>query len=168
MQRSTTAVRAGKAGAQRYSFPTVKLTYVSDSATMIKPQAHSSREMHHFLYPKFEGIIEHHEEFHILMLNRRMKVIGHAALFIGGIDTAIVDVRIVMQAALLSNCSALVLAHNHPSGSLIPSEADRRITQKISQACKVMDISLIDHIILSPEGSYYSFADNSESAMQAV
>lgn len=168
MQRSTTAVRAGKAGAQRYSFPTVKLTYVSDSATMIKPQAQSSREMHHFLFPKFEEFIEHHEEFHVLMLNRRMKVIAHAALFIGGIDSTIVDVRIVMQAAILSNCSALVIAHNHPSGNLMPSSADRQITNRISQACKVMEISLLDHIILSPEGSYYSFADNSESALQPV
>lgn len=166
MQHSTTAVRAGKAGAQRYSFPTVKLTLVSDSATIIKPIALSSRNMHAFLFPKFEEFIEHHEEFHVLMLNKAMKVLGHAALFTGGIDSATIDIRIVMQAAILSNCCCLVLAHNHPSGALTPSAADRNITKRISQACKLMDIALIDHIILAPDGSYYSFADQAEVSLQ--
>lgn len=165
MQHSTTAVRAGKAGAQRYSFPTVKLTLVSDSVTTIKPVANSSPNIYHYLLPKFESFIEHHEEFHILMLNKAMKIIGHSALFSGGIDSTIADVRIIMQAAILSNCSCLVIAHNHPSGSLMPSNADRNITKQVSQACKIMGIHLVDHIILGAEGGYFSFADNAEPSL---
>lgn len=94
-----------------------------------------------------------------------MKIIGHSALFSGGIDSTIADVRIIMQAAILSNCSCLVIAHNHPSGSLMPSNADRNITKQVSQACKIMGIHLVDHIILGAEGGYFSFADNAEPSL---
>jgi len=78
----------------------------------------------------------------------------------GGISGTVTDVRIVLQAAIKSNASGFIIAHNHPSGNLNPSESDTRITQKIKEAGNVMDIQLLDHLIITPGEDYYSFADN--------
>jgi DNA repair protein RadC len=77
----------------------------------------------------------------------------------GGISGTVTDVRLIMQSALLTNASGLILCHNHPSGTLIPSAMDSAVTNKIKKACEVLDIELLDHIIISTEG-YYSFADS--------
>ncbi len=77
----------------------------------------------------------------------------------GGISGTVTDVRIILQAALKSNASGLIICHNHPSGNLNPSESDTKITQKIKEAGNVMDIQLLDHLIINDE-DYYSFADN--------
>jgi DNA repair protein RadC len=72
----------------------------------------------------------------------------------------VVDPKIIFQAALLANASAIILCHNHPSGNLCPSSQDLAITRKLSEAAKVLEIGISDHIILSPDGSYLSFADD--------
>jgi len=77
----------------------------------------------------------------------------------GGITGTIADVRLILSVALKTLASGLILAHNHPSGNLKPSEADKQITSKIRQAAKLLDIELLDHIIISSEG-YYSFTDD--------
>ncbi len=76
----------------------------------------------------------------------------------GGITGTIADVRLILSVALKTLATGLILAHNHPSGNLKPSEADKKITNKIRQAAKLLDIELMDHIIISNEG-YYSFMD---------
>ncbi len=76
----------------------------------------------------------------------------------GGIRGTIADVRLILSVALKTLASGLILANNHPSGSLKPSEADKQITSKIRQAAKLLDIELLDHIIISSEG-YCSFMD---------
>ena len=76
----------------------------------------------------------------------------------GGIKGTIADVRLILSVALKTLATGLILVHNHPSGNLKPSEADKHITSKIRQAAKLLDIELIDHIIISSEG-YYSFMD---------
>jgi DNA repair protein RadC len=95
----------------------------------------------------------------VLYLNRANKVIGSYQLSKGGITGTIADVRLILSVALKTLASGLILAHNHPSGNLKPSEADKQITNKIRQAAKLLDIELLDHIIISSEG-YYSFADD--------
>ena len=70
-----------------------------------------------------------------------------------------VDIRLLFGVALKSLSVALILAHNHPSGNLKPSQADRNITRKIKSAAEVLDLKILDHLILNPDGQYYSFAD---------
>ena len=78
----------------------------------------------------------------------------------GGISGTVTDVRLIFQAASKGKASGIIVAHNHPSGNLNPSENDTRITQKIKEAGNLMDIQLLDPLILTMDGSYYSFADN--------
>jgi len=109
-------------------------------------------------YPK--DTISLQEHFVILYLNRANNIIGGYHAFKGGITGTVADIRIIMGVALKSMACGMIISHNHPSGSLIPSSADRQLTDKIKEAGKLMDISLLDHIIVSPsEGEYYSFAN---------
>lgn len=106
--------------------------------------------------------IELQESFKVMLLNNANRVKGILELSRGGITGTLVDVRIVFAVVLKSLTTAIILAHNHPSGILKPSEADRRITRKIQEAAKLFDVKLLDHLILSPEGGYYSFADEGD------
>ncbi|WP_299102682.1 DNA repair protein RadC [uncultured Winogradskyella sp.] len=101
-----------------------------------------------------------HEEFWILYLNNSNKVIKKNQLSKGGITGTLVDVRLVLKNALEVGAVALILAHNHPSGTLIPSKADKDITSKLKLASQSLDISVLDHLIIT-ESAYYSFADES-------
>ena len=101
-----------------------------------------------------------HEEFWIIYLNNSNKVIQKNQLSKGGITGTLVDVRLVMKMAIEVGAVGLILAHNHPSGSLKPSEADKQITQKLKQAADSLDIKVIDHLIIT-EKTYFSFADES-------
>ncbi|WP_395804172.1 RadC family protein [Daejeonella sp.] len=99
------------------------------------------------------------EQFVVLYLNRANKVLGSYQLSKGGLTGTVADVRLILSVALKTLASGLILAHNHPSGNLKPSEADIGLTKKIKQSAKLMDIELLDHIIISSEG-YYSFIDD--------
>jgi DNA repair protein RadC len=77
----------------------------------------------------------------------------------GGLAGTVVDPKVVFAAALKARASSLILAHNHPSGNLKPSQADTDLTNKIKQGGELLDIAILDHLILSPEGGYFSFAD---------
>lgn len=99
-----------------------------------------------------------HEEFWILYLNNSNKVIHKAQLSKGGITGTVVDSRIVFKTAFEQNATSIILTHNHPSGKLMASDADKEITQKIKMAGKQLDIYVLDHIIVTETG-YYSFQD---------
>ena len=99
-----------------------------------------------------------HEEFWVLYLNNANCVIHENRLSKGGITGTLVDVRLVLRKALEVGAVALILAHNHPSGTLKPSTADRDLTKKIQQSAQLMDIKILDHLIITRE-DYYSFAD---------
>jgi len=94
-----------------------------------------------------------------LYLNQANEVLGIKRISECGISSTLVDVRIVMQAALLCNASGIIVAHNHPSGNLKPSTADIKMTEQIKEASKIMSMALLDHIILTSD-TYYSFADD--------
>lgn len=98
------------------------------------------------------------EEFLVFALNRANKVLGFYRVSSGGVSGTVCDPKVILQFALLTNSSYLILAHNHPSGILKPSQADIDLTSKLRNACKFHDIDIIDHIIVSSEG-YYSFSD---------
>ena len=104
--------------------------------------------------------IELHETFKILLLNNSNKAKGIFEVSSGGITGTLVDLRILFAVILKSLSVGIILAHNHPSGKLFPSEADKSLTKKIKNASKLFDIKVLDHLIIVPNGSYYSFADN--------
>lgn len=103
--------------------------------------------------------INYREHFYALYLNNKNEVIGYHLISIGGITATMVDIRILLQGALLCNSVAILIFHNHPSSKTYPSKADIALTEKISKACETIDLKLLDHIIIT-ENSYYSFADN--------
>jgi DNA repair protein RadC len=102
--------------------------------------------------------IELLEEFKVLYLNRSNRVLQILPISQGGITGTVADPRLVIAAALKVGACSMVLAHNHPSGSLKPSKADEELTVKIKEAAKYFDIRVLDHLIVTSEG-YYSFAD---------
>lgn len=99
-----------------------------------------------------------HEIFLVVFLNRANKIIHHEIISEGGITGTVADPRIILKKALEHNATAIILCHNHPSGSLKPSAADTALTYKIKEAANFFDILVADHVIVSNEG-YYSFAD---------
>lgn len=99
-----------------------------------------------------------HEEFWIIYLNNSNKVIQKNQLSKGGITGTLVDVRLVLKNALVVGATGLILAHNHPSGTLKPSEADKQITNKLKTAAESLDIKVLDHLVIT-ENAYFSFAD---------
>lgn len=99
------------------------------------------------------------EEMLLLCLNRNNQVIGYYRVSVGGISGTVCDPKVIFTIALNSGASSIVLAHNHPSGSLTPSQADKALTKTIKDLGQLLQITLIEHMILTNE-SYYSFADN--------
>lgn len=99
-----------------------------------------------------------HEEFWIIYMNNSNKVLSKSQLSKGGITGTLVDVRIVFKTALEIGATALILCHNHPSGTLIPSDGDKQITRKLKLAGDSLEIKVLDHLIVT-ETSYFSFAD---------
>jgi len=102
--------------------------------------------------------IDYRESFYALYLNQANKVLGIKKISESGISSTLVDIRIIMQAALLCNASCIILAHNHPSGNLKPSADDLKMTQKIKNASEFLHINLLDHFILTST-EYLSFSD---------
>ncbi|WCT13595.1 RadC family protein [Mucilaginibacter jinjuensis] len=99
-----------------------------------------------------------HEEFWILLLSRNNKVIGKELISKGGLSGTVADPKIIFNIALLHQASSIILAHNHPSGNLKPSQQDIDLTRKLHQAGKILDINVFDHLIITDDG-FLSFAD---------
>ncbi|WP_299215886.1 DNA repair protein RadC [uncultured Aquimarina sp.] len=116
----------------------------------------NSKDAYSILNP-FIGDLEH-EEFWVLYLNNSNKVLQKKQISIGGKTGTLVDPRIVYKYALEFGATSIILAHNHPSGSLIPSSSDKALTQKLKHAGVSLDIKLLDHLIIT-EKKYFSFAD---------
>lgn len=107
----------------------------------------------------FSENLEVREEFHILCLSNSHTVIGHAKISEGGLTSTIVDGKLVFRTALLnSNCTAIILIHNHPSGKLQASASDETLTDSLVKFGKMIDLTVLDHLIITPD-SYLSFKD---------
>lgn len=102
--------------------------------------------------------IELFEEFKVILLNHASEALGIYTVSKGGISSTVVEIRHILFVALKTNSTGIILAHNHPSGNLKPSSSDLKLTERMNEACKVMDLNLMDHIILSKQG-YFSFKD---------
>ena len=103
-------------------------------------------------------ILEYQEQIKVILVNRANIVLGIYEMSKGGISGTVVDIRIILGVALKCNASAIILVHNHPSGKLVPSEHDKAITKRLKEACNLLEVYLLDHLIISKFG-YYSFAD---------
>lgn len=100
--------------------------------------------------------IELQEEFKLLLLNKANEVLGIYSLSIGGITGTVVDVRLIFAVALKCNATGIIMCHNHPSGNLKPSTSDIHLTNRIKECSTLLEVSLIDHLIISKNG-FYSF-----------
>ncbi|MGM9753062.1 MAG: DNA repair protein RadC [Candidatus Cryptobacteroides sp.] len=121
-----------------------------------------ARDIYNMLLPVVKGL--GHEECWVLFLNRQRKVIEMQSFGVGVSDSVLVDPKSVVKTAIEYGASALVLSHNHPGGSPLPSKADMNLTEQLQKACSLCEISLLDHVVLC-DNSYYSFADNAISSI---
>lgn len=137
----------------------IKVSYSTYVMPSERVKISSSADIHRILRENWDhDTIEFHEEFKIILLNRANHVLGIYNLSKGGVAGTVADPKNIFSIALKTVSSGIILAHNHPSGNLAPSEADRALTRKIKEGGKILDIAVLDHIIYTVE-SYYSFAD---------
>lgn len=132
------------------------------SVALSDPQYHklnNSRRISEFLRTIWDTKdLAVREAFYLICLSKSMDLVGFYKISEGGLDSVIVDVRLLFSMALLCRSTAIIVAHNHPSGTPKPSTADREITKRIANVGNLLDIKLADHIILT-ETTYYSFSD---------
>jgi len=112
-----------------------------------RPAMTGSRDAADIVIPLLRDL--EHESFCVLYLNQANKLLGHELISSGGLTGTVADIRIILKKALLHNASGLILAHNHPSGNLRPSHADRELTRKVKTAAEYMEIRLLDHMIVA-------------------
>jgi DNA repair protein RadC len=127
------------------------------SETKAKAQITKSRQAYDYIRYRLEDLP--YEEFWILTLNRANTVISEYRISEGGVSATLVDLKKILKIAINDLASSIVLYHNHPSGSLSPSDSDKILTSKIKNAAKELEISVYDHLIISNTG-YFSFADH--------
>ncbi len=140
-----------------FSFPQVSVSY-KDADTSKRTVVKSSQESYMIFKEAYEECMQHHEECWVMFLNHGCRLLGLSCISKCGISQAVVDIRIILQTALLTHASSIILSHNHPSGSMIASSRDNTLTNRLKKACELLDIRLLDHIILSESG-YMSYAD---------
>ena len=138
----------------------VRLVYRTKVKASDRLQVKCSKDAYDIFMENWDlDSIEHIEEFKLMLLTRSNKVLGIASISKGGISGTVTDVRVILQYAIKANASVIIICHNHPSGNVQPSESDMKITRKIKESGNVMDVQLLDHLIIVPEGRYYSMAD---------
>lgn len=116
-----------------------------------------SKDVFHLFQPLLGDL--KYEESWVLLMNRSNKVIKKILVSKGGITGTVIDIRLIIKEAIENLATNVVLVHNHPSGNSKPSEEDNKITNKLKEACKLLDIHLMDHVIIC-DTSYYSYRDN--------
>lgn len=137
----------------------IELVYRNQVKPSERPAIKCSQDCYNILLDYWnDNSIELFEECKLVLLNQAGRVLGIIDLSAGGVTGTVVDAKLIFAAALKANAPRIILAHNHPSGNLKPSEADKRITEKVASAGKLLDIKLLDHLIITTEG-YYSFGD---------
>jgi DNA repair protein RadC len=137
--------------------PELKVQLKRDQIKKVKIK--SSNDSADFFRGIWDDSIDIYESFFCIYLNNANNTIGWYKVSQGGITGTVADPRLIIKKALDVLATSIIMCHNHPSGQLIPSNADINITQKIKKAGEFLDIAVLDHIILT-EDSYYSFADN--------
>ncbi|MEM8765613.1 MAG: JAB domain-containing protein [Bacteroidota bacterium] len=139
----------------------IEVSYRHEIPASLWKKIRSSADAAEVLFEHWDkGTIGLQESFKVVLLNNGNRVKGIYEISRGGITGTMVDLRILFAVILKSLTVGILLCHNHPSGTLKPSANDKSITKKIQNASKLFDIQVLDHIILAPDGTYYSFADD--------
>lgn len=123
-----------------------------------RPRLASSPQVYRMLHDYFINIMETREAFVVAFLDHGNKVNLIQKMFIGGISSTVVDIKLIVSTALLTLSAKVIVSHNHPTGNTQPSAQDKNLTEKLKAALKFFDIELVDHMILT-ENEYFSFAD---------
>lgn len=140
----------------------VEVSYKQSFVTEVRPKILTSKNAFEILLQSWNmNTIELRETFKILLLKRDNRVLGIFEVSTGGVSSTVVDPKLIFVTALKTNASSIILAHNHPSGNLSPSESDKVLTKKLKEGGKLLDIQVLDHLIISP-CSFYSFQDEGE------
>ena len=122
----------------------------------LHPNMSTATRIYNYMLPKMQDLAT--EEFHILLMNQNYRLIKQVRISQGGITETCADIRVMMREAVLCNATILAACHNHPSGSLSPSRADDELTRAIKEACRVMRIHFLDHVIVT-DGAYVSYRE---------
>ncbi|MBN7817466.1 JAB domain-containing protein [Algoriphagus pacificus] len=140
----------------------ITLGYSPKVKSSQRPKVGCSRQVYEVLYNFWDkDTLELAEHFQVMLLNRANRVLGICTISKGGTAGTVVDAKLVFATALKGAAQSIVVSHNHPSGNLIPSEQDKRITRRLVEIGKVLDLPVLDHVIVTADG-YYSFADEGE------
>ena len=159
-KQSLQQLQAFKGIGQAKAITILAATEMGRRRTAETPELQPKIEVAHNVFTLMQPLIGElpHEEFWVLYLNSTNRVIHKARLFSGGITHTTVDVRLLFKTALEQGAIALILVHNHPSGSTTPSKEDIELTQRVKTAGEMLDIKLLDHVIVT-EKEYLSFLD---------
>lgn len=136
-----------------------QFTIKAEKSDFPRQKIKSSKDAADFIRQFYADDIEIFESFFLLLLNRANTTIGYAKISQGGTVGTVVDVKLIAKYALDSLAQGVILAHNHPSGMLMPSEQDKATTKKVIAALGLLEVQVLDHVILTAD-SYYSFVDN--------
>jgi len=142
-----------------FSVTEIEIVYRNKVKPTDRPKCNTSSSAYDVLLNAWDmNKIELVEQFMILLLDRSNSVLGISNISTGGVSACLVDPKIVFGTALKARASGMILAHNHPSGNLKPSEADIQLTHRLREGGRLLDMSVLDHLIVTPR-AYYSFAD---------
>lgn len=144
---------------KQFQVAEIQLSYKSNVKPSMRPKISRSKDACDVLKSNWdESRIELIEQFKVMFTNRANKVLGIFELSTGGIAGTVADPKLIFVGALKAGASGIILAHNHPSGNLTPSQADIDLTRKVKEGGRLLEINVLDHLIITSEG-YYSFAD---------
>ena len=143
-------------GRMEIALAAVELYTRKKAKNNLREKIHSSTDVYRIMQPIM--VNQEVEELWAIYMNMASRIVKMKRISVGGIAQTLVDIRILLKEALLCNAVAMTICHNHPSGNVRPSSADDQLTEKISKACKTMDIRFLDHLIIADD-TYYSYAD---------
>lgn len=143
-------------GRMEIALAAVELYTRKKARNNLREKIHSSTDVYRIMQPIMVNLEV--EELWAIYMNMASRIVKMKRISVGGIAQTLVDIRILLKEALLCNAVAMTICHNHPSGNVRPSSADDQLTEKISKACKTMDIRFLDHLIIADD-TYYSYAD---------
>jgi len=140
----------------------IQLSYKSTVRPSQRPKITSPKDAYEVLIQGWDSSkLEFVEQFKVLLLNRANKVLGIFEVSTGCSTGTVADPKLIFAAAIKSNACGIILAHNHPSGNLQPSQADIDLTRRMKEGGKLLEIQVLDHVIVTTE-AYYSFADEGQ------
>lgn len=144
---------------RQYQVAEIQLIYKSNVRPSERPKISTSKDARDMFMENWDDTkLELVEQFKVMLTNRANKVLGIFELSTGGVTGTVADPKLIFAAAIKGAACGIIMAHNHPSGNLSPSQADIDLTRKIKEGGRLLEIQLLDHIVITSEG-YYSFAD---------